>query len=202
MEVDLPRPGKTIRFTLLFLLLLYGTGTAGESEALAPFEFKAMTRATQCRDEVLQEFDKFLSRGRLNLGQLFDTFYIPVPGTHPQKFKTQYDGAFDEVLRILFDKYLEMDERYLYVVATDRNGYVPTHNSRYSKPLTDDPDYNARNNRTKQIHNDRVGLAAARSRRNFLLQNYQRDTGEVLHDLSVPIVYKGKHWGAIRLGFR
>jgi methyl-accepting chemotaxis protein len=36
----------------------------------------------------------------------------------------------------------------------------------------------------------------------FLIQNYQRDTGETMADLSVPVVIQGKHWGAVRIGYR
>ena len=40
-------------------------------------------------------------------------------------------------------------------------------------------------------------LRRASSTAPFLLQTYIRDTGEVLFDLSVPVFYKGKHWGGI-----
>jgi methyl-accepting chemotaxis protein len=58
------------------------------------------------------------------------------------------------------------------------------------------------NNRTKRIFNDRTGLAAAQNTASFLIQKYQRDTGETMADLSVPIFIDGKHWGSIRLGYR
>jgi len=58
------------------------------------------------------------------------------------------------------------------------------------------------NNRTKRIFNDRVGLLAARSTAPFLVQRYQRDTGEDLVDLSVPLYVRGKHWGAVRVSYR
>jgi len=34
------------------------------------------------------------------------------------------------------------------------------------------------------------------------VQTYKRDTGEVMHDLSVPIYVDGKHWGGFRIGYR
>ena len=95
-----------------------------------------------------------------------------------------------------------MDKRILFVVAVDVNGYVPTHNSRYSKPLTDNADYNMANNRTKILYDDRTGLAAAKNTNPFLLQKYSRDTGEELYDFSVPVTIAGKHWGAVRLGYK
>lgn len=166
------------------------------------FENTVLDLAKQCHDEVIQEFENILASNELTFNQLFDTFYIPIPNTNPQKYKTQYDDITDKRLRIILDKYLEMDKRLLFVIAVDRNGYLPTHNSKYSRPLTDDQDYNTKNNRTKRLFNDRTGLAAARNKEEYLLQKYERDTGESFYDLSVPIFLKDKHWGAIRIGFR
>jgi methyl-accepting chemotaxis protein len=87
-------------------------------------------------------------------------------------------------------------------VTVDRNGYLPTHNQRYSQPLTGNLANDLVNNRTKRIFNDRTGLAAAQSTAPFLVQNYQRDTGETMADLSVPVFVQGKHWGAVRIGYR
>jgi methyl-accepting chemotaxis protein len=35
-----------------------------------------------------------------------------------------------------------------------------------------------------------------------LLQTYKRDTGEIMHDLSVPIYLQGTHWGGFRMGYK
>jgi methyl-accepting chemotaxis protein len=87
-------------------------------------------------------------------------------------------------------------------VLVDRNGYLPTHNLRYSQPLTGNLANDLVNNRTKRIFNDKTGLAAARNQAPFLIQRYQRDTGETMVDLSVPVMVKGAHWGALRIGYR
>jgi len=196
---------KILSINLLFFSLVISGLTeqsAIAEEPLAGFEAEVLNMANQCRDEVVGEFEAMLSSNILTFNQLFDTFYIPIANTNPQKYNTQYDKITDERVRIILDKWLAMDKRVLFVVAVDRNGYLPTHNSKYSKPLTADSDYNTKNNRTKRLFNDRTGLAAARNKQPYLLQNYQRDTGETFYDLSVPIFLKDKHWGAIRFGFR
>ncbi|PLX96499.1 MAG: chemotaxis protein [Desulfuromonas sp.] len=158
--------------------------------------------AQQCRDEVLDQFNLLLSSGQLSMGQLFDTFYIPIPNTDPQKFKTQYDKVTDEILRPIFDRYLEKDDRLVFFLAVDRNGYLPTHNTRYAQPLTGDPKVDVVKNRTKRMFNDRTGLSAARNTEPYLLQKYSRDTGEQMADLSVPLYVNNRHWGAIRVGYK
>jgi methyl-accepting chemotaxis protein len=186
---------------IYFLLLL-----ALPSQALAAdldvFDRNVKRWAESCRDEISAQFNQLLSSGKLSLPQLFDTFYIPIPDTSPQKFHTQYDQVTDDIIRPIIDKYLELDERIVFVVPVDVNGYLPTHNSRYSRPLTGVGDTDTKWNRTKRLFSDRTGLAAAHNKEPFLLQRYSRDTGEIMSDLSVPILIQNRHWGAIRIGYR
>jgi hypothetical protein len=194
------------RFGLILLVTTFLLGGsrrgAFSQEKLSGFDLQVHEMAMACRDQVAAEMLKLVKGNTLTLAQLFDTFYIPIPDTDPQKYHTQYDRYTDETIRIILDKYLSKDERIKFVVAVDKNGYLPTHNSRYSKPLTGDGAYDTQNNRTKRMFNDRTGLAAARNEKPYLLQSYSRDTGEVMKDLSVPIYIDGRHWGAIRIGYQ
>ena len=83
----------------------------------------------------------------------------------------------------------------------DRSGYVPSHNLRYTQRLTGDMMKDKDGNRTKRIFNDRTGLRAAVNEDSFILQTYLRDTGEVMNDMSTPIIIAGKHWGGVRIGY-
>ena len=89
----------------------------------------------------------------------------------------------------------------VYAIATDRKGYVPTHNKRFSQPLTGDPAKDLAGNRTKRIFSDRTGSRCGAHTETVLIQTYKRDTGEVMHDLSVPIYVRGRHWGGFRVGY-
>lgn len=193
------------RFGLVFILGLYVLTTgksAWSQEELTDTQKKVIATANQCRDEVTAQLEGLLKTNKLNIGQLFDTFYIPIPNTAPQKYSTQYDKQTDMVLRLILDSYLEKNKKFIFVIAIDKNGYVPTHNSKYSRPLTGNPDIDAVHNRTKRIFNDRTGLAAAKNTKDYLIQEYNRDTGEKMADVSVPIFIEGKHWGAIRIGYQ
>ncbi len=169
---------------------------------LEEFDQKIRKWAFECKKEVIREFNRLLDSKTLTKAQLFDTFYIPIPNTYPPKYHTQYDKYLDKVLRKILDKYYKKSKRIAFVVAVDRNGYLPTHNTRYSQPLTGDRQKDLVNNRTKRIFNDKTGLAAARNTQPYLLQRYFRDTGEVMYDMSVPIFIKDRHWGAIRIGYK
>jgi len=133
---------------------------------------------------------------------LFDRNYLPIPNTDPPKHTTRFDAFTDRVLPALQDGLLAAMPNLVYAGAVDNNGYFPTHNARYAKPLTGNYEIDLVNNRTKRIFSDRTGTRCGSNTKPFLLQTYKRDTGEVMHDLSVPIYIAGKHWGGFRIGYR
>ncbi|NJL59910.1 MAG: chemotaxis protein [Desulfobacteraceae bacterium] len=183
-------------------IIFCGFSLSHAQETLQGFDLQVKQWAEECRAQVVSQLEQLLKSERLKETQLFDTFYIPIPNTSPQKYHTQYDRISDQAIQEPLDKCLAKDERIAFVVAVDVNGYLPTHNQKYSQPLTGKADIDLNNNRTKRIFNDRTGLAAAKNTEPFLLQRYQRDTGEQMSDLSVPIIIRGKHWGALRVGYK
>jgi methyl-accepting chemotaxis protein len=132
---------------------------------------------------------------------VFDRNYKPIEGTDPQKYSTQYDTKIERELQQIYDRMLSEVRGGVFCLAVDVNGYAPTHNGKYSQPLTGDKEKDTISSRDKRIFNDHTGLRAAKNTAPILLQAYARDTGEVLNDLSMPIMVEGKHWGGYRLGF-
>ena len=187
----------------LLVVLFVFVAPAGAAETLTPFDKQVKKWAMACRDDVIGQFNLLLTSGKLSIPQLFDTFYIPIPDTSPQKYRTQYDLLSDGVIQPIIDKYQAYDKRVLAVYIVDRNGYVPTHNSNFSKPLTGYSYVDIKINRTKRMFNGRTGLAAARNEKPYLLQPYQTDAGSsTLSDMSVPITIQGRHWGAVRVVYK
>jgi methyl-accepting chemotaxis protein len=137
----------------------------------------------------------------LTMEALFDRNYVPIPNTNPQKFTTKFDSFFDRTISPIQEKVVALDSKVLFAICVDNNGYAPCHNLRYTKPLTGNPEQDKNNNRTKRIFNDRTGIRCARNTDGFLLQTYRRDTGEILNDMSLPLVFNGRHWGGIRIGY-
>jgi len=140
-------------------------------------------------------FERALANGELTEAQLFDTNYVEIPGTNPKKYHSAFDGFTDAALLKMEDGFLQ-DPDVVFAVTVDQNGYLPTHNTKFT---VDNGDPLA--NRTKRLFNDPVGLAAAQNTSPFLRQVYYRDTGEVLWDASAPIMVNGRHWGGFRIGF-
>ena len=153
--------------------------------------------------ECAKTLEEGVKKGIISEEELFDRTYIPIPNTNPQKFHTKFDSFTDKYIQDVEEKYLAMHPAFVFAVLNDDHGYIPTHNLKYSKPLTGNYDIDLVGNRTKRIFDDTTGIKAATNKdKPFLLQSYRRDTGEILHDISVPVYVFGKHWGAVRIAFK
>ena len=177
-----------------------GANTAPDALSSQEREMLALGEefARRCTDTL----EGWLAKKEVTKDRLFSFLYFPQPDTDPPKFTTDYDKLSDRDILAIEESILARSPTIIYTVMVDKNGYLPTHNQRYSQPLTGNKASDLVNNRTKRIFNDRTGLAAAQSTAPFLVQKYQRDTGETMADLSVPIFIDGKHWGAVRIGYR
>jgi methyl-accepting chemotaxis protein len=114
------------------------------------------------------------------------------------KKTTGWDRLTDRVFPPLQEPLLAQGAAYAIVVNAD--GYCPTHNEKFSCPLTGDPATDLANNRTKRVFDDPVGKRCPQHQ-GVLVQTYLRDTGQAMHDLSVPVHVRGRHWGAVRVGY-
>jgi len=152
--------------------------------------------------ECSQALEDAIKQGIKSEKEIFSTLYFPVtPLTYPPTFNTFYDDYTDKVITPIADKFVDKDKRIVYVGMVDKNGYIPSLNSTFCQPRTGNPEIDLKRSRTKRIFNDRTGFLAAKNEEDFLLQVYCRDTGEIFADLSVPMFVKGKHWGALRIGY-
>ncbi|MBN2525726.1 MAG: hypothetical protein JXR76_04970 [Deltaproteobacteria bacterium] len=144
---------------------------------------------------------KWLNSKAVSEDVLFSFLYYPIAKTNPAKFHTDYDKLADEELQNILEAHVQMEPDSVYAILSDRNGYVPTHNLEFSKPLTGDMQKDIAESRNKRIYADKTGLAAARNQKRHLLQVYRKDTGDVLMDLSLPVLVGSQHWGCARVGY-
>ncbi|MCB1774199.1 MAG: methyl-accepting chemotaxis protein [Gammaproteobacteria bacterium] len=179
----------------------------GEYELIAAFELDTLHDsmrhlAQDSARRIGALFEEAIQAGTITLDDLMDRKYQPVAGTSPPKYTTRFDSFTDRVLPSIQEPVIDGHGGIVYAGAVDNNGYFPTHNRRYCQPLTGDPARDLANNRTKRIFDDRTGSRCGSNREPFLLQTYKRDTGEIMHDMSAPILVKGRHWGGFRIGYR
>ena len=204
----------TIRRYSLFLALAAALSPAPSTAAEPRARGEAASDALTAQDREMlglaQDFarrasdamEAWIANKEVTREKLFASLYYPIAKTDPPKFTTDWDKLSDRDIQAIEEAVLVKSPSIVFAVLVDRNGYLPTHDQRYSLPLTGNLASDLVNNRTKRIFNDRTGLAAARSEAPFLVQRYQRDTGENMVDLSVPVAVGGVHWGAVRIGYR
>ena len=150
-------------------------------------------------------FEAAVERGEIKLEQLMDENYREIPGTDPKQYMTDYVEFTDRALPAIQDPIQKSDPRIVFCVAWARGGYLPTHNPNYRLPQGKDPVWNNANCRNRRLFNDRAVKKVAANTKPFLLQTYRRDMGGgnfvLMKDVSSPILVRGRHWGAFRIGF-
>jgi len=160
--------------------------------------------AEEFLEECTAVFEEGIKNGRISEKELFSRKYTPISGYTPPKYRSEFDRFTDEFISPVQEKYLGKDSRIDYFALVDDKGYCPTHNKKYSLGIGQsgesilDPNIN----RTKRIFSDPIAKKASlNTREKYIVQMYPRDTGDFINDLSMPFIFNGKHWGAVRIGF-
>ncbi|CAA7612332.1 Methyl-accepting chemotaxis protein [Candidatus Terasakiella magnetica] len=156
---------------------------------------------------VQEAFERAVREGVIDLKDVFDNEYVPVEDTDPMQVIAKHTDVTDRLLPAIIEPALSGNPDAVFCCATDRNGYIATHNRIYSEPQRkDDPVWNAAHSRNRRMFDDRTGILAARTTKAYLAQTYARDMGGgqhvLLKEFDSPIVVGGRHWGAIRYGVR
>ncbi len=161
----------------------------------------------EAADTISRIFQESVMRGAISMSDLFDEAYREIPGSDPQQHTTRFAAFTDRLLPAIQEPMLQFSDTVVFCAATDRNGYIGTHNLKFSRPQEPGAtEWNAKHARNRRIFNDRVGLRAGQSQRPFLVQAYRRDMGggeyRMMKDVSAPITVDGRHWGGLRLAYQ
>jgi hypothetical protein len=168
-----------------------------ENQLFEKSRIEALTGA-----KAMSEIMEFMIQADiLTLDDILDTNYQKISGTEPQKYRTRYDHVFDKYIQKIQDEYLR-DPDVDYAILIDRNGYVPTHNSRYSQIIENDPQKNLLLNRTKRNFGNYPAIKQALQYHgnDTTTLLYDRDTGERIWNVGAPVRIRGNNWGAFLIG--
>ena len=157
--------------------------------------------------KVTAAFEAAIADKRISVAELFDTDYTPIADTDPLQVLARHTALTDALLPPIIEPVLAADSGVVLCCATDRNGYIATHNKAYSEPQRPgDKVWNMAHSRNRRIFDDRTGILAARNSQPYLAQTYARDMGGgqfvLLKEIDSPVVVTGRHWGAVRLAIR
>lgn len=78
--------------------------------------------------------DDTIDSGGISADEVFSTAYQPIAGSDPQQYLTGYTELFDRLLPPIQEAVLQKEQRIDFCATVDRNGYLPTHNLKYSLP--------------------------------------------------------------------
>ncbi|MGB3408086.1 MAG: methyl-accepting chemotaxis protein [Jannaschia sp.] len=169
-------------------------------------ESRYIAFADQTARRISAAIEDGVRRGRISLRDLFDFSYREITGSDPKQHDAPFATFMDQTIQDILEEALAFDPSVAFCCACDRNGYIPTHNLKFSHAPRQDPAWNNAHCRNRRIFSDRAGRKAGANRAPFLMQVYRRDMGSegfvMMKDISVPIIVNGRHWGGLRLGYR
>jgi len=169
---------------------LLGGFDAGEDD----FE-RLLQRCRRWHERIEQAIEGAAKDGQ----DVFDTRYEPIAGTNPPQFSVSYQPAFEKAIQPLLDQARGELEALACACITE-GGYMPTHNTDFSRPPSGDPAVDIKTCRDKRVMTDRHARRAATYAGRLLLQTFVRDNGDLTAEVALPIHVQGRHWGAVRFG--
>jgi methyl-accepting chemotaxis protein len=164
-------------------------------------------------DIAIAERDKFvalteaaLTEGKLDMATLFDDDYRLIQGSNPERFDCRLNAFADMYWRPELDRISQSDPYIISTACTDRNGYLPTHTTEYSRAPTGDPVHDAAFCRNRRILSDASDLIAKVSTKPFHVAVYRRESEDggyhVVRNVYVPFYVGGKRWGDLEVAYR
>ncbi|MGL3821532.1 methyl-accepting chemotaxis protein [Sphingopyxis sp. R3-92] len=176
------------------------------SAGVSPQDSAIVDLAARVRDEFVALAERALDRGQLTMEQLFDTDYVRVPGSNPERFRTTLCDWADANWRPLFDRIVAEHPEIKMSSAGDMNGFLPTHISECSRVPTGEIEHDTAHCRNGRILYDETDAAAKRSTAPFFMTVYRQE-GDGIHYVTVrnvytPAVINGRRWGDVEVAYQ
>lgn len=163
-------------------------------------------RAIAERDIFLAKAEAALKSGTVTEAQLFDTNYQLIPGSNPERYDVQANGFADAQWRPELDRVLASSPNVVSTACTDKNGYLPTHTTKYSRTPTGDPVHDAAFCRHRRKFLDDTDTIAKTSTKPFHVAVFRREREgggyDVVRNVYVPLFIAGKRWGDFEIAYR
>lgn len=176
------------------------------SAGVSPRDSAVVELAARVRDEFVAIAERGLAAGTLTVEQLFDTDYVRVPHSNPERFRTTLSDWADANWRPLFDRIVAEHPEVKMSSAGDMNGFLPTHISDCSRAPTGDLEHDTAHCRNGRILLDAIDAAAKRSDAPFFMAVYRQEgdgTNYVtVRNVYMPVVIGGRRWGDVEVAYQ
>jgi methyl-accepting chemotaxis protein len=163
-------------------------------------------RSQAANRELVRLLERAIEKGEISEEAVFDTHYVPMPGTNPTQYSTLFCEFADQRVRPVLDRLMASDPRHIGCVMSDVNGYLPTHVTERSQPQGADPKWNAEHCRNRRNFIDDATRRAIESENEAMLVTYRMNLGEgrylPVKNVFVPMFIAGRRWGNFELAYR
>lgn len=157
------------------------------------------------RDHFAAITEQAIVEGKVAEDAIFDFDYRLIAGSNPERYDSRQNDFADTHWRPLLDRFVASRPGVVSAACTDRNGYLPTHTSQYSRVPTGDPVHDAAWCRNRRILFDAIDQQAKSSTRPFFLGVYRREaeggTYQVVRNVYVPLFIRGRRWGDFEIAY-
>ncbi len=171
---------------------------------LSPQDNAFVQRAQQLASEAVEMAEKAIESGELDVTNLFDTNYQEIIGSNPQRFQTRFSAWADENWRPVLDR-SKKDSRVEGSVCSDMNGFLPTHESEFSRTPTGDLQHDTQFCRNGRILLEQIDAKAKRSDAPYMMAVYRHEQGDegyiIVRNVYVPMIINGRRWGDYELAY-
>lgn len=153
------------------------------------------------RDRIVELVEKAIAEGTIAEIDVFDRQYRPLPGSNPTRYDNRFADFADAHIQAILDEYRASHGEVISAVASNQDGYLPTHMSERSRPPTGDPEYDEKFCRNRrQLLDDVTQRAIDLRDEPFTASCYRYmragDTKpSAAKNIFVPIRINGKYWG-------
>ena len=163
-------------------------------------------RAIAERDIFLAKAEAALKSGAVTEEQLFDFNYRVIPGSNPERYDVASNAFADAEWRPELDRVLASSPNVVSTACTDKNGYLPTHTTRYSRTPTGDPVHDAAFCRHRRKFLEDTDNVAKVSTKPFHVAVFRREREgggyDVVRNVYVPLFIAGRRWGDFEIAYR
>ena len=172
---------------------------------LSPQDSLMVEVARGFADRVAAAAASALADNTLSRGDLFDTDYVPIPGTNPQLYRTGLNDWADRNWRSLLDEAKGGDTRIIAAACTDLNGFLPTHLTEKSRKPTGDLAHDTAYCRNGRILFDTIDRKAKSSNAPYMMAVYRQEGDgrqyRVVRNVYIPLIVDGRRWGDFELAY-
>lgn len=171
-------------------------------EVLGDRDRHFVEQAVGWRDRLEAAVATALADGTLAVDALFDADYRPIVDTSPERFRTRLTDWADTIWRPLLDA--AADETGAVAAARDRNGFLPTHMTRFSQELTGDYHRDVALCRNGRRDAGPAAMLGGTEAYNLSIGRDLDGDGrmQLVKLVRVPLVFDGRAWGTFELTYR